>query len=442
MAPTRQFGKYVLLGRIGSGGMAEVWRAQAANEERPSQIALKRIQPVLAADERFRQMFETEARLSLLLRHPGLVRVYEHGEVKGLPYLAMELVEGQSLAEVIRAQRERSLPSVDLAVFVVSEVGRALDHVHSLAGPDGTPLGLVHRDVSPGNVLISNNGAVKLCDFGVAKAFYARERAQDRTETGVIKGKVPYIAPEQLAGQAVDHRADLFSVGVLLHEALTGHRLFDERCPRPERIPAPSSFRSGVPPLLDEVCARLLAPDREERFATARELVHTLAPLVAESGFDGGRVASVMAALFGRPGPEATAATRAPSRPWPFRWIWRIGAGVTLMIGLLTLAWFRRPPQAAATQGRERERPLARPTASSPVPSVDPPGQATIPSAPSLDGVVTHRQVENRTKRSPPAPSRAGPAPARPRASSQSQPVRLDGADALGGGQMANPFSR
>jgi eukaryotic-like serine/threonine-protein kinase len=240
-ARTARFGRFEIVSRLGFGGMGEVFRARARGAGEPD-VALKLIRPEHSDNPRFQQMFFSEARVGASLFHPNLVRTLEHGDVDGVLYLVTELVEGVSLAALERAG---PLP-LDAALYVALELLAALDHAHRL--------GLVHRDVSPSNVLVSDAGEVKLADFGVAKA-----RGSKLTQNGEVKGKDGYMAPEQSDGAAVDGRADLFSLAVLLHELLTGQKP-----------------RFGEPLDVDEplaaVLVRALEPDPAARFGNARAL--------------------------------------------------------------------------------------------------------------------------------------------------------------------------
>jgi serine/threonine protein kinase len=220
-APER-FGKYELLELVGKGGMAEVFLARASGPKGfARQLAIKRILPHMTEDEEFVDMFVHEAKLSASLTHGNIVPIYEFGEVDDQLFLAMEYVEGTTLRALLRELRLRSeRVSADTAVFVASEVLRALAYAHARRGPDDSPLELVHRDVSPSNILLSHGGEVKLCDFGIAKA------ASRHTVSGRLKGKFAYMSPEQAGGKALDARSDLFSVGVVLWEMLSGAKLF------------------------------------------------------------------------------------------------------------------------------------------------------------------------------------------------------------------------
>jgi eukaryotic-like serine/threonine-protein kinase len=295
-----QFGRYLLRQRLGVGGMASVWRAV---DDAGRALVVKRILPSLQADVEFVAMFDREATLSARMRHPNIVRVLDHGSYEGERYLAMEELHGRDLCTAMMEVTKASSPSPGLGAFVARELARALAYVHQLAGEDGAPLGLIHRDVSLSNVMIGFDGTVKLLDFGVAKAL-AEEHTQ-RTQVGVLKGKWAYLAPEQIEGGSVDQRADLFALGIVLWELLTGRRLFKAATGlatlekvRAARVLPPSAINPAVPPALDAICLRALAKAPSERFASAAEMAAALDRVVASVGFGRVELATLMATLF------------------------------------------------------------------------------------------------------------------------------------------------
>jgi serine/threonine-protein kinase len=300
------FGKYHLLERLGRGGMAEVWKAKALGPMGYARkLVVKRILPELACDDEFVRMFVAEARLSASLNHRNIVQVYEFGDVGGEYYLAMEWVHGRDLNTLLRALKERDAAApVELAAYVAREVCRALAYAHALTDEDGHPLRLIHRDVSPSNVMIGFDGSVKLLDFGIAKALALA--SENRTQVGVLKGKFGYMAPEQVDGDsAVDHRADLFVAGVVLWEMLTLRRLFKGGndvqtigLVRKAAALPPSTVNPAVPPELDAVCMRALARDRDERFADCAEMAEALDEVVHHAKFGAGGAARVMNMVF------------------------------------------------------------------------------------------------------------------------------------------------
>src|SRR3954451_20788943 len=222
--PPVRLGPYELLQKLATGGMAEIYIARREGPHGFSKrIALKRILPQLAADPEFVAMFIDEARLCAQLTHPNLVQVFDFGEEGGELYMAMELVEGTTAAKVVRAAAGKGEPvPSEVALHIALSVGRGLAHAHEATGEDGRPLGLVHRDVSPGNILISRTGAVKLGDFGIARG----AEFERRTEQGQLKGKLGYMSPEQVTGREIDSKSDQFTAGIVLAELLTAHPLF------------------------------------------------------------------------------------------------------------------------------------------------------------------------------------------------------------------------
>jgi serine/threonine protein kinase len=296
-----QFGPYLLRQRLGLGGMASVWKAI---DDRGRTLVVKRILPALAEDPEFVEMFVREAALSARMRHPNIVRVFDHGDYEGERYLAMEYLHGKDLTSVMKETVARGAPPAGLGAYVAREVCRALSYVHALTDDMSVPLNLIHRDVSLSNVMLGYDGSVKLLDFGVAKAL-ADERAH-RTATGVLKGKWAYLAPEQVDGVAIDQRTDIFSLGIVLHEMLTGRRLF--KAPsglatlekvRAARVLPPSALNAAVPPALDAVCLRALAKKPGDRFQTAAEMGAALdAAVTGMASFAGRELSHHLGALF------------------------------------------------------------------------------------------------------------------------------------------------
>jgi serine/threonine protein kinase len=296
------FGKYELIDRLGRGGMADVWRARVAGPQGFERVlVLKRILPHLVEDKKARELFEREARVISRLSHANIVKVFEFGEVDGEYYLTMEYVEGRDLAAVIRAGGA----TPGLAALVIRDVCRALAYANKLCDEKGTPLRILHRDISPSNIMIGYDGAVRLLDFGIAKAL--ADPRDKRTAKGTIRGKFGYIAPEIIDGVEADGRADLFSVGVVLHEALVGKRLFRgasdlETLALVKRavIPTPLSLNPSVPPALDAATMRALERDREKRFDDGNHMAEALDEVVHQLRFGPTQLAEKMAALFPR----------------------------------------------------------------------------------------------------------------------------------------------
>jgi serine/threonine-protein kinase len=252
-------GKYFLHERLGVGGMAEVFRATYSPEGGFEKVvAVKRILPAYAEDEDFVTLFRREAELGSLLCHPNIVQVLDVGRFGDSYFMAMEYIEGLSLRELLKSHGP--LPP-EVVAYIGAELGEALDYVHRRTSSEGLPLNLVHRDVNPPNILLSRIGEVKLGDFGVARAaIHVRLTQADR-----VRGKLGYLAPEQVRGQPFDGRADLFALGLTLHEALTGRRVFQGedasdtvRAEPPAFLVPPSVHRPGVPAELDAAIMELL----------------------------------------------------------------------------------------------------------------------------------------------------------------------------------------
>jgi len=271
-----RLGRYELLAPLASGGMAQVWIARLAGEHGFERlVAIKTMRPEHSDNEAFRRMFLDEARLAARIAHANVVEVLDLGEDQGVVYQAMPLVEGDSIAALLVRRKQlgsRGLPP-GVAARMVADALCGLHAAHELVDEDGRSLNLVHRDVSPQNVLVGVDGVAKIADFGVAKA---RLRLADETEAGQVKGKFAYMAPEQLERRTVDRRADVFSVGVVLWEALTGKRLFGGvdlldtiAKVREAAIPDPRTRQPAVPAALAEATMRGLARDPALRFETA-----------------------------------------------------------------------------------------------------------------------------------------------------------------------------
>ncbi|MEA2749443.1 MAG: eukaryotic-like serine/threonine-protein kinase, partial [Myxococcales bacterium] len=263
-------GRYRRLAELGRGGMATVYLAAARGPQGFTKlVVLKELRPDLAQDAEFRSMFLDEARLAARLNHPNVVQTYEVGEDGNRQVIVMEYLEGQPLSRA-----RKVLPS-PLVYFALSNVLTGLEHAHDLLDFQGRPLKVVHRDVSPHNIFVTYSGEVKLCDFGIAKA----ADSSAVTATGDMKGKLSYMAPEQARGEAVDARADLFAVGVVLWETATGRRLWNNMQDvqilaqlLSGSIPSARSVDPSVPESLERICMKALAFEPAQRYATAAEM--------------------------------------------------------------------------------------------------------------------------------------------------------------------------
>jgi eukaryotic-like serine/threonine-protein kinase len=308
------FGRYRLIERIGRGGMAEVFKAYVEGREGFGEtFVIKRIRPERTDRPDVVEMFIDEARISGLLSHPNIVEVYDFGQIGASYFLAMEYLRGRDLSAVMRALRlaHGAVPPL-VAAHVARQAALGLDHAHRAQLPDGRPAEIVHRDVTPSNIMLLAAGGVKVLDFGIAKAAEARPLpAVPRKRR--VKGKLAYLSPEQVRSGELDGRSDVFSLGVVLWEMLVGQRLFAAegefqtlRNVLTMPVPPPSSRRPNVPPALDAVVARALERDRDARVSSAAALVEELAAVAPEARAGDASVAALLTALFG----EAAAVPR------------------------------------------------------------------------------------------------------------------------------------
>ena len=292
--------------RLGAGGMAEVYLAKKRGAEGTfKQLVVKRVLPEHSASRRFRNMFVEEAHLATRLNHPNIVQVYEFAEhPEGGLLLSMEYVEGVDLGQLIRAAKSQGR-AIDpwVSAFIVSEVSKGLHYAHERRDEGGLPLGIVHRDVSPQNILLSYGGVVKIADFGVARANLFRE------EPGVLKGKSGYMSPEQARGEKVDRRSDIYALGVVLYELLALRSPYGPlkdaallEAVRASAIASPSAAAPGVPAALEEIVLRAMARKPAERFQTAREMSAAIARVLLgeQQLIDSTSVEAVIGELLGR----------------------------------------------------------------------------------------------------------------------------------------------
>ncbi|HVG09202.1 MAG TPA: protein kinase [Thermoanaerobaculia bacterium] len=272
-----RFGQYTLLEKIAAGGMAEVWKARMRGVEGfQKTVAIKKILSHMTDNSEFVGMFIDEAKLAAQLSHPNIVHIYDLGKIGRDYYIAMEYVDGKDLRSLMNAGRRKGVRfPLGLALFIAARLASALDYAHRKRDFEDREMGLVHRDVSPQNVLLSLEGDVKLCDFGIAKAV----SKAGQTQMGALKGKLQYMSPEQAWGRAVDSRSDLFSLGSVLYEMLTGERLFTGdteisvlEAVRQGQIRSTRQSDPSIPVEVDEIVARALAYDPQARFASAGEM--------------------------------------------------------------------------------------------------------------------------------------------------------------------------
>jgi serine/threonine protein kinase len=306
-APER-LNKYRLLAPLGRGGMAEVFLARAEGIRGFQRLlAVKRILPQFAGDAEFVRMFLDEARIAATLHHPNIVRVFEVDIAGGQVFYVMEYLHGHSVAALLRRLADGGvrLP-LDAAVAIAAAVAAGLHHAHERRSASGEPLHIVHRDVGPGNVIVTYDGHVKLIDFGIARA----AGNLHRTQFGLFKGKLPYASPEQCRCEPLDRRSDVFSLGVVLYELTTGQPPFVAdgerellRAVSEARITPPRQIEPSVPPGLEAIVMRALAASPDERYRSARALQRDLKALAGELSLD--LSASGMARLItGAFGPE------------------------------------------------------------------------------------------------------------------------------------------
>ncbi len=275
------FGKYLLLERINVGGMAEVFTAKAFGVEGFERIlAIKKILPTMAEDEEFITMFIDEARISVQLNHANVVHIHELGKHEDTYFIAMEYVAGRDLRTLLeRYRRRKEIMPTAQAVFIASKLCEGLDYAHRKKDARGQDLCIIHRDVSPQNILVSYEGEVKIIDFGIAKA---ANRSQ-KTQAGILKGKFGYMSPEQVRGLQIDRRSDIFAVGVILYEMLTGEKLFVGESDfstlekvRNAEVPLPRQFNPNIPAGLEKVLLKALTREPEERYQWASDLQEDL----------------------------------------------------------------------------------------------------------------------------------------------------------------------
>src|SRR3954470_17596935 len=283
------FGKYVLLERISVGGMAEVFKAKSFGVEGFEKIlAIKRILPSLAEDSDFIEMFIDEAKICGQLNHANICQIFELGRVQDSHFIAMEYIWGKDLLQIQnRMRKQRTTMRPEMAGFIAAKLCEGLDYAHKKKDATGRPLQIIHRDISPQNILISYEGELKVIDFGIAKA----ASRSSKTQAGVLKGKFGYMSPEQVRGLPLDRRSDIFAIGTILYELLASDRLFIgesdfETLEKVRNVDCrpPSKVNPACPPALEKIILKALTKEVEDRYQWASEMMEELQAFLM--GFD------------------------------------------------------------------------------------------------------------------------------------------------------------
>jgi serine/threonine protein kinase len=401
------FGSYELHEKLGEGGMAEVFRASRRGADGfVRTVCIKRLLRHIEADEQMAASFGDEARIMAALHHPAIVSVLEYGRHEGRSYLAMELVEGTDLRRVLR--RTGPLPH-ELAIYVAHEIATALAHAHAVQ-VDGVAQRVVHRDVTPSNVLLSVDGTVKLTDFGIAKA---TTRAQV-TQHGIVKGKVPYMSPEQAVGLELDQRADLFALGVVLYECIAGRRPYDG----PSDLDTFRNVQSGVHESLDrlapstpralvDLVQALLRPRREDRIPSAAEVVELLGQFPITLGTRRAlrdRVARSAKPRAAAPAPSSRPSSQ-PSNAPAFTPAPIVAPAATRAVKARPLAILPAPKQRLTVTEAMSPTAIARSLAESEASCFAPPASASRFSQPPIASPEGTREPTEKIRHAPPSPS-------------------------------------
>ncbi len=375
-----RLGKYRLIRQLAVGGMGEVYLARQEGPAGFSKPAvIKRILPHLAKEQAFVEMFLNEARMAALLSHPNVVQIFELGEADGTWFIAMEYIHGQTLRAAKRALKEQSrIFPPHLLAHVAAQALHGLQYAHTLVGPEGEQLDVIHRDLSPDNVMVGFNGQVKVLDFGIAKAV----SASSTTRSGAVKGKFAYMPPEQLLGEPLDCRADLYAMGVVLFELLTMHKPFS--APTDPALvnkilntPVPSmrELAPDVPQPLVAIVERALSKDRTARFGSAQEMAQALESFAASSGaVTNSSVIQFWGELFKDQKERPPGLTPTHERDVPL-----IDGGVDVVFTQAT------PSNATSTMSRPAPTPTVTPVAEprgEPTPKDEPAARAALPKVP------------------------------------------------------------
>jgi hypothetical protein len=436
-------GRYLVFDEIAAGGMATVHYGRMVGDAGFSRtVAIKRLHDGLAKDPDFIAMFMDEARLAARIHHPNVVTTIDVVQADGVLVLVMEYLHGETLSRLLRfAHRDGEKVPLDVASAIVCEALHGLHAAHEATAESGAPLHLVHRDVSPQNLLVGAEGITRVVDFGVAKAM----GQVHTTREGQIKGKVAYMAPEQILGEPVDRRADVYAAGIVLWELLTQQSLFASDSAGGTlhkalaHTPAlPSSLAAGVPAALDDVVMTALARDPTARFATARDMAQALerstavasARRIAEwvDALAGDRLAARrrrLAEIERTPAPaEPAAIVEAPAPPAPRRWPLTLGALGALGLLAVTLLGVRLATSSGSESPASAESPLPAASATALVASAPPLGETPAPPAVTASPAsrvppTTPSPVAAGTPRASPrrsdarAPTKRGPCPVR-----------------------------
>jgi serine/threonine protein kinase len=317
----KPYGKYYLFDRIGVGGMAEVFLAVAIGPQGFQRtLVIKRMLSHLSQDGAFVKMFIDEAKLCGLLSHPNLVQIFEFGQIDESFFIAMEHVQGETLLAVqAKLAEERRIAPVAASLEIMRQVCLGLNYAHGLQSATGQPLGIVHRDISPSNLMLSFHGGVKILDFGIARV--TEEIRETKTQAGTMKGKVAYMSPEQVRMEQIDNRSDIFAAGIVLHEMLTGRRLFKSgneftgaKLVLEAVIPLPSSVNPDVPASIDPIVMRALERRSEARYQTAGEMAEDLEKALFEMRASPHEPRKLLVSLF-KQGPSRTGEVQLPVTP-------------------------------------------------------------------------------------------------------------------------------
>ncbi|MGA1840927.1 MAG: serine/threonine protein kinase [bacterium] len=306
-----RLGPYILQKKLASGGMAELFIADYVREDNfRKTLAVKRVLPHLAEKPEFTEMFIREARLAALLQHPNIVQVFDFGKINDIYFIAMEYIHGKNLSEIMTNLRKGM--AVDQAIFIISKICLGLEYSHSKKNDkSGKPLGIVHRDISPQNILISFTGEIKISDFGISKS----RSEPSLTQPGVIKGKYSYLSPEEALGKPVDHQTDIFALGIVFYEILSGTRLYKFDNPAdslrsiPEKTIVPiKELRPDIPEGLNKIVMKCLEKDKKIRYQSANEIYRDLISLRKglKIAYDDSNLSEFMQNLFKEDDNKAT----------------------------------------------------------------------------------------------------------------------------------------